>query len=166
MVVVAGCTGLEPAVIGAGASAAQSGATFFSRGKFRSFELVRFNDAVVAMREAAGKLSLTTIESEVRRGREAGAREPDDAGEPGIEEAGERARMVFRDDRGQSLVVVIQKRTATVTMIQIDAGTFGEAGLASLLLSQTFDNLSEMGAYVDEWNRADPRRGGAGAPGD
>ncbi len=161
------CTGLEPAVIGAGATAAQSGATFFARGKFRSFELVRFDDALTAMRDAAGKLSLEAMEDQVRRvsGRVAGGSADADADSTGPDVSGERARMVYRDERGQSLVVVIQKRTATVTMIQIDAGTFGEAGIASLLLSQTLDNLADMGAYVDEWNRADPRRGGAGAPG-
>lgn len=160
------CTGLEPAVIGASATAAQSGATFFSRGKFRSFELVRFDDAVVAVRVAAEKLSLAKLEDEVQLQRAASVpAEPieDDAAAPNI--PGVRARMVVQDDRGQSLVIVIERRSATVTMIQIDAGTFGEAGLASLLLSQTFDNLSEMGAYVDDWNRADPRGGGAGVPG-
>lgn len=42
----------------------------------------------------------------------------------------------------------------------VTAGT----GPANLLLSQTFDNLSEIGAYVDEWERVDPRSGGAPAP--
>jgi len=162
-----GCTGLEPAVIGASATAAQSGATFFSRGKFRSFELVRFDDAVVAIRAAAEKLSLAKREDEVTPARGSAAsqsRQADgDDSAPNI--PGVRARIVVRDDRGQSLVIVIERRTATVTVIQIDAGTFGEAGLASLLLSQTFDNLAEMGAYVDDWNRADPRGGGAGVPG-
>lgn len=161
------CTGLEPAVIGASATAAQSGATFFSRGKFRSFELVRFDDAVIAIRIAAEKLSLAKLEDEVQLQRRDASvpAEPieDDAAAPNI--PGVRARMVVQDDRRQSLVIVIERRSATVTMIQIDAGTFGEAGLASLLLSQTFDNLSEMGAYVDDWNRADPRGGGAGVPG-
>jgi hypothetical protein len=161
------CTGLESAVIGASATAAQSGATFFSRGKFRSFELVRFDDAVIATRVAAEKLSLAKLEDEVQLQRRAAAvpAEPieDAAAAPNI--PGVRARMVVQDDRGQSLVIVIERRSATVTMIQIDAGTFGEAGLASLFLSQTFDNLSEMGAYVDDWNRADPRGGGAGVPG-
>jgi len=162
-----GCTGLEPAVLGASATAAQSGATFFSRGKFRSFELVRFDDAVTAIRAAAEKLSLAKREDEVTPARGSAAPQPEnvegDDSAPNI--PGVRARLVFRDDRGQSLVVVIERRSATVTMIQIDAGTFGEAGLASLLLSQAFDTLSEMGAYVDDWNRADPRGGGAGVPG-
>lgn len=158
----AGCTGLEPAAISAGASAAQSGVTFFSRGKLRSFELVGFDDAVVAVRRAAARLSLQTVEDQVhapgqRRdaGREAGSSPGDyaDSGRPGESSLNGRARISLRDERGASVVVVVERRTATVTFIQADVGLLGDTGLSSLLLMETYDELREMGAYID-----DPRR--------
>jgi hypothetical protein len=157
-----GCTGLEPAAISAGASAAQSGVTLFSRGKLRSFELVEFDDAVAALRVAAKRLSLEVEEEEVHvvrsvraNGREAGTAPGDysDSGRGGGAALNGRARFALRDERGASVVVVIERRTATVTFIQADVGLLGDTGLSSLLLMETYDELREMGAYID-----DPRR--------
>ena len=52
------CTGLEPAAISAGATAAQSGATFFTQGRFVSVELTSFDDAGFAVRAADEELAL------------------------------------------------------------------------------------------------------------
>lgn len=162
MLCAAGCTGLEPAAISAGASAAQSGVTFFSRGKLRSFELVKFEDAVEAMRRAGARLSMRLVEENVRDAGEpvgsadAVAATPEDQHEvdrTGADVPGQRARLVFHDERGGSVVVVIERRTATVTFIQADVGLLGDTGLSSLLLVETYDELREMEAYID-----DPRR--------
>ena len=123
------CTGLEPAALSAGASAAQSGATFFTQGRFTSIELARFDDAEKAIRAAADEMSLTLDEDE-----------------PGQA----RTRIVYRDERGQSIVVVVQRRSETVTRIGADVGTFGENGLASLLMRQTAAILRKMNAYEGE----------------
>lgn len=166
----AGCTGLEPAAISAGASAAQSGVTFFSRGKLRSFELVEFDDAVTALRAAAARLSLEMEQEDVhpRAPRRDGGREPGsapgdyaDSGRKGESAMNGRARIALRDERGASVVVVIERRTATVTFIQADVGLLGDTGLASLLLMEAYDELRDMGAYID-----DPRRVRTAGPDD
>lgn len=158
----AGCTGLEPAAISAGASAAQSGVTFFSRGKLRSFELVEFDDALTALRAAAKRLSLEMEDEEVHavQGRRDNGRDPGsapgdyaDSGRAGESALNGRARVSLRDERGASVVVIIERRTATVTFIQADVGLLGDTGLSSLLLMETYDELRDMGAYID-----DPRR--------
>lgn len=117
------CTGLEPAAISAGASAAQSGATFFTQGKFSSVELAGFEDAMKAVGKAAEEMSLLLDEEEL---------------EP------KRARLVYEDEQGQSMVVVVERRSATVTQIQADVGTFGENGLASLFMRQMAAQLAAM----------------------
>jgi len=128
-VALCSCTGLEPAALSAGASAAQSGATFFTQGRFTSIELARFDDAERAIRAAAKEMSLRFIEDET---------------------GDERTRIVYRDERGQSIVVVVQRRSETVTRIAADVGTFGENGLASLLMRQTAAQLRSMDAYQGE----------------
>ncbi len=122
----ASCTGLEPAAISAGASAAQSGATFFTQGRFTAVELASFTDALDAVHAAATDMSLDLIEDTIEDG---------------------RARIVYRDERNQSIVVVIQRRTESVTRVRADVGTFGENGLASLLLRQMSAKLREMEAH-------------------
>jgi hypothetical protein len=125
------CTGLEPAAISAGASAAQSGATFFTQGKFSSVELVGFDDAVQAVRMAGEEMSLRLDEDEAEL---------------------KRVRLVYEDEQGQSIVVVVERRSATVTQIQADVGTFGENGLASLFMRQMAAQLVAMRAHSGESN--------------
>lgn len=170
-----GCTGLEPAAISAGASAAQSGVTFFSRGKLRSFELVKFADAVEAMRRAGARLSMRLVEEEVRaaddfvESGDAVAATPEDQHEvdrTGADVPDGRARLVFHDERGGSVVVVIERRTETVTFIQADVGLFGDTGLSSLLLMETYDELREMEAYIDDPRRVRKAAAGAGESGE
>lgn len=127
---VGGCTGLEPAAISAGASAAQTGATIFTQGKLTTFEPVRFGDCVTAVRAAGQRLGLLLR-----------------ADEPGqADEADRRLRLVFDDERGQSIVVVVQQRTPTLTRLTIDVGTFGPIGMANLLLQETIERLNAMDA--------------------
>jgi hypothetical protein len=138
----AGCTGLEPAAVSAGATAAQSGITILERGKARSYELARYPDVVAAMKLAAGRLGLAQT----------------------IDEVGEaRARMVFKDDHGDSIVAVVERRTGSITLVQTDVGVLGATGMGTLLLNQTFAEIARAGHYLDAWDRSNPRDGGAGA---
>ncbi|MFN7020203.1 MAG: hypothetical protein ACK4WH_02595 [Phycisphaerales bacterium] len=128
---VPGCTGLEPAVIGAGASAAETSASFFAKGQVTTFEAVGFDDTVTAAREAAGVLRLRIVDDEPGNG----------------DRAGVRHRLVVRDERAESTVIVLERRTETVTMIHADVGTFGPTPLASLIVNMTLDRLRRSGAY-------------------
>ena len=122
---LAACTGLEPAALSAGASVAQTGVTIFDRGKARTIERADFDDAVAAIRRATSKLSLKqTVEDPT----------------PG------RLRMSFHDERGQSIVIVVERRTQTVTMLQADVGALGEIGWATLVLNQAVAELTIAGS--------------------
>lgn len=142
MVLLPACTGLEPAAISAGASAAQTGASFLTQGKLSKFEPVLYEDAVAAMYAAVGKLSLRTR-----------------ADEPGSgEDEGERLRLVVEDEHGESAVIVVERRTLTMTRVQVDVGTFGAVGAANLLMSKFLEDLKARDAY----QRADAAVGQGG----
>lgn len=119
------CTGLEPAALSAGASVAQTGVTIFDRGKARTIERADFDDAVAAIRRAAAKLALVQTVEDPTTG---------------------RLRMSFHDERDQSIVVVVERRTETVTMLQADVGAIGEIGWATLLLKQAVAELTIAGS--------------------
>ncbi len=182
------CTGLEPAAISAGASAAQTGATFITQGKLTKFEAVTFDDAVAAMRAAASRLSLKLVSdssgpadpspsqsdstapltqrtpnpsspdgawgsSGARGALESAATRQASASDAGEDEttpatsAERRVRMVYQDDFGESMVIVVQRRTLTLTRVQVDVGTFGAIGVANLVLSECLEALKVADAY-------------------
>ncbi len=120
----AGCTGLEPAALSAGASVAQTGVTVFDRGKARTIELARFDDVVGATRRAIAELSLTpTLEDPT----------------PG------RLRLGCADERGGTVILVLQRHTETMTLIQADVGIFGEIGIATLVVRRILAELTASG---------------------
>lgn len=121
------CTGLEPAIIGAGATAAETGVTVFTKGKAVRFEPARYEDVLTALRAAAKRLALNFQEDELEE---------------------RRARLVYTDDRTGNIVAVVEARTEHVTMVQADVGTFGYSGLANLLVSETNAELSYMKALI------------------
>ena len=126
-ITLASCTGLEPAAVSAGASAAESGVSIFTQGKVQKFEPAPYEVVLAAMRESAAVLDLKLTEDET---------------------ADQRTRLVFRDDLDTSIVVVVQRRTSTVTWVQGDVGTLGRTALASLLLTEVGNRLRAGGAYV------------------
>jgi len=109
------CTGLEPTVLSAGASVAETGASVFARGKSQVFELATFDLSVEAVRKTAAALSLE---------------------QTAVREYSGRMRLRYRDERGQYLTVLIERRTETVTRIFTDVGSFGRKGLAALFFAQ------------------------------
>ena len=121
----AGCTGLEPAALSAGASVAQTGVTILDRGKARTVERATFDDALAAVRRAAAKLSLVQSVEDPTPG---------------------RMRMSFHDERGESIVIVVERRTKTVTLLQADVGALGENGWASLMIKQVLSELIVAGS--------------------
>lgn len=121
------CTGLEPAIVGAGATAAETGVTIFTKGKVVRFEAARYQDVLTALRAAAQRLALNFEEDELED---------------------RRARLVYSDDRTGNIVAVVEARTEVITMVQADVGTFGYAGLANLLVSETNAELAHMKAFI------------------
>jgi hypothetical protein len=133
------CTGLEPAAIGAGATAAESGVTFFSKGKARSFEPAVYGDVVAAVDRAAAALAFHRASDQRTdsRGRAVALDAPEQT----------RARLVFLDEHDESIVIVVERRTANITMLQSDVGVLGFTGLAATLTGRVQAELRVHGAY-------------------
>lgn len=129
------CTGIEPAIVGAGATAAESSASLFERGKVTAFEAVQFGDAVDAVRVTAERLDLRIVCDEPSEG----------------DEAGRYHRFVLRDEEGESLVVSVERRTESITRIHADVGTFGPTPLVGLVMNRTIETLRRTGAYERVW---------------
>lgn len=138
--VLPGC-GVELGILAAGASAAQSGVSFFSRGRLHSYEVVRMEEVVIASDRAAETLALRRINQRFEE---------------------DRVWRYYQDGQGQKIEVEIQERTSRVTAVTIDVGSLGKRGMASLYLRQLLDELSEMDAYLEDWDHIDPRAGGGG----
>ena len=110
---LAGCTGLEPAVIGAAAGATEAGVAVYSKGRISAAAIEDYDDVRLAVRQAAEDLSLEMYferEDEVW------------------------SRYSMRDERRKSFTVYVRRRTATMTQLDIDVGRFGNEAIGRLLL--------------------------------
>ena len=126
-----GCTGVEPAAIGVGLTTAKAGIAFFDGDDVRSFELVRYEDAIAAADDAARVLNM-----ELRY-----TREP-----------GERWEIRNYDLRGRAVLFVeLREETPTVTMIRTEARTPQQRGIAGLFTKQVFAELQRANAYLEDW---------------
>ena len=136
------------AALSAGASVAQTGVTFFDRGKARTVEYATMQESLDAVRIVIRVLALErTLEDPAP---------PEPSVATPLTDPARRVRMSCRDERGQSVVIVLERRTATVTLIQADVGVLGEMGLASLVVKQILTELTPESA---ERRKADAIRG-------
>ena len=136
-----GCTGLEPAAIGAAVSGAQTGVTLLADAELWSYELAPFDDVVEAVHYAADKLSLRKLN--------------EDANET------DRYWVYYRFSTWRKVTVEVVAETPTVTSIQVDVKSVDDRGMAALFLRQVFRYLRDNGAYLDEPTTS---RGGGAAP--
>ena len=133
-----GCTGVEPAAIGFGLSTAQAGIAFFDGDDVRSFELVRYEDAVAAADRAAEVLKL-----ELRY-----TRNPEDEWPTGNWE------IRNYDLRGRAVLFVeLREETPTVVKVRTEARTPQQRGIAALFTKQMFVELGRANAYLEDWAR-------------
>lgn len=131
---LSGCTGLEPAAIGMGASAAQTGVTLLSGRTVRSYELARFDDVVAAAKRTGDSLGM-----EFRRER------PSER----------RTLLQYRYGQSQGIDVDIRRQTDTVTSILIRMRSRSQRGMATLYLRDLFHEIRDAGAYLEEWRSSD-----------
>ncbi|MGB5923159.1 MAG: DUF3568 family protein, partial [Syntrophobacteria bacterium] len=105
-----GCTaclvGSSAAKVGAGAAGA--GVTRFEMGRVTRFEIAQYEDVIEASRLAAENLSLNLKEEKIEEN---------------------RASFSYLDDKDQKIDLLIERRTDTITYIEVDVGIFGPQGL-------------------------------------
>ena len=115
-----------------GASSAPSGVSHTSGpgSEVISYQVVRFEDAVKASIRAAETLSLENLREDIKE---------------------DRAELRYVDERNQDVDITIERRSATITTIQVNAGSFGPRGLTRLVLLQIIEELDQAGAHLEDW---------------
>jgi hypothetical protein len=56
----------------------------------------------------------------------------------------------YTDEKDQAVDIIIERRSATITTIQVDAGFSGPQGLTRLVLLQIIEELDKAGAKLDD----------------
>jgi hypothetical protein len=121
---LSGCTGLEPAVIGAAVSGTQAGAAVYSKGRISAAAIAHYPDVQKAVRAAAAELSFDLTyerENEIW------------------------SRYTLKDDRNKAFSVYVRVRTETMTQLDIDVGRFGNAAIGRLLLMRVGAQIPQSG---------------------
>ena len=115
-----------------GASSAPSGVSHASGpgSMVISYQVVRFEDAVKATLRAAEALSLEKRKKEIKEN---------------------QANLRYADEKNQAVDISIERRSATITAIQVNAGFFGPRGLTRLVLLQIIEEIDQAGAYLEDW---------------
>ena len=108
------------ATVGAGAT--EAGVTRFEMGRVTRFEIAQYEDVIEASRFAAENLSLDLKEEKIEEN---------------------RASFRYLDDKDQKIDLLIERRTDTITYINVDVGKFGPQGLGLLMLNQILNELAE-----------------------
>jgi hypothetical protein len=114
-----------------GSSAGQAGISGYENGKVKSFEIARYEDVVAAARRAGEAISL-----ELRR-------EATDV---------DKTTLNYIGGKNEKVKVLIERRTATLTYIEIDVGFFGSKELALVMINQIIHEIASEGKYLQEWS--------------
>ncbi len=128
--ITSGCTA---GTLITGASNAPSGVSYASGpgNKVISYQVVRFEDAVKATIRAAEALSLENQREDIKE---------------------DRAELQYADEQNQAVDIIIERRSATITTIEVYAGSFGPRGLTRLVLLQIIEELDQAGAHLEDWS--------------
>jgi hypothetical protein len=126
-------TGCTSATLVTGLSSAPSGVSYGSGygSKVNSYQIVRYEDAVEAALRAAAALALEKKYKDVKE---------------------TRAELRYIDEKDEVIDIVIERRSAKTTFIQVDAGFFGPKGMSRLMLLQILDEIGEAGDFLEDWS--------------
>jgi thymidylate kinase len=110
-------------------SASPTALHHLGKGKVESFWVAGFGDVVTGAEAAARSLALTPAEKKIEK---------------------DRAALRFVDDRGDSVALWVERRTARVTSVLIDVGFTGSMAFAKLVARQIVVELIEAGVFPDD----------------
>jgi hypothetical protein len=129
-------TACTTATLITGMSAAPSGVSYSSGlgSKVRSYQFVRFENAVEAAQGAAKALSLEDQTKDIQQN---------------------RAHLRYLTEKEEAIDIVIERRTATITFILVDVGFFGPKGMSRLMLLQILNEIEQAGDYLERWEIKD-----------
>lgn len=127
----AGCTGVEPAVLGLGWQAAESGYAFFDGVDIYAFELARYDDVILAVDRAARVLSLEEYSRRTVRDQHTVTR--------------------FRLKARGRVIVEVRAETDTITRVRCEVGGNLRRGISAIFFRQLIHELESAGAYIETW---------------
>ena len=129
-------TACTTATLITGMSSAPSGVSHTSGlgSRVKSYQFVRYDDAVEAAQRAADALSLENQAKDIKEG---------------------LARLRYKNEKEEVFDIAIERHTATITFIQVDAGFFGPKGMSRLMLLQILDEIEEAGDFLERWTIED-----------
>jgi hypothetical protein len=116
------CTGVEPALIGAAVSGAQTGVTLLSGAEVWTYEIADFDSVVNAIGHAETELGLRQLNEMVEE---------------------DRYWVYFRFARTARLIVEVRRQTPTVTSIEVEVADKDQQGMASLFLKRVIDRIEK-----------------------
>ena len=125
---ITGCT-TATLISGMGATPSGVSSTSGSGSTVRSYQIVRFEDAVKASLKAAETLALENTKKDIQEN---------------------RAELRYIDEKQQIIDIFVERRTATITFLQVNAGFFGPGGMTRLVLLQILDEIDEAGDFLEE----------------
>lgn len=130
LIMITGCT---TATLVTGLSSAPSGVSYASGfgSIVYSYQIVEYEDAVEAALRAAETLALENKNKDVK---------------------GTRADLRYIDEKEGVIDILVERRTAKTTFIQVDAGFFGSKGMSRLMLLQILDEIGEAGDFIEDWS--------------
>lgn len=128
---LAGCTGLEPGVIGVGMTAVQQGVTYVSGVDSYSFQPAYYDDVLVAADRAGVELDFELYSKR--------------------EISPTRTEIRFRFDDDDRLTVQIEHQTDTITLVRTNVKRKSRQGIATLFMRALTHELREGGGYVGDW---------------
>ncbi len=130
LIMITGCT---TATLLTGLSSAPSGVSYASGfgSTVYSYQIVEYEDAVEAALRAAETLALENKNKDVK---------------------GTRADLRYIDEKEGVIDILVERRTAKTTFIQVDAGFFGSKGMSRLMLLQILDEIGEAGDFIEDWS--------------
>jgi len=117
-----GCTGLEPALVGAAVSGAQTGVTLLSGAEVWSFEIADYDTVVAAVKQTEQDLGLRKLNE--------------------VEETG-RYWVYYRFARTSKLVIEVRRQTEVITSIEAEVGNKDQHGMASLFMRHVFEIVEQ-----------------------
>lgn len=125
----AGCTGLEPAAIGAGVNAIQTGVTYVSGRNLYSYQPAVYADVHLAALRAGDRLALELYSDRK------------------VSKTGYEVKYRFGETGANRIVVTITESTDAVTRVVVNTKKTSTRGMATLFLQIMTDELETLGAY-------------------
>jgi hypothetical protein len=125
-----GCiAAIAPNAMSVAASGAPVASNHLGGGKAESFWIARYGDVIEAALQAGEALSLEVKEKKIGK---------------------DQTFFRFSSNK-ESVDLLIESRSDTVTYIKFDVGWFGSVAFGRLVGRQIIDELSESGAFLENW---------------